>query len=141
MNYMEMFVAVIAVVLFASVAVLINRTMLLQNDQIVNAAQYLQASHLNHAILDEIDAKLFSKQLKFGNIKTNYNITRNISLPHAGGVWSAQITAVDCDSLGIPLAINDPNNIYVRVQVTTAAPGLGHPVVMQRIYTKTHLNL
>ena len=136
-----MFVAVVAVVLFSSMALLLNRSMVNQTDLITNATQYLQASHLNHTILDEIDAKLFSKQLKFSVIKTNYNITRTYNLQHTGGTWIAQIVTVDCDSLGNALQTPDPSNIYLRVQVNTSTPGLRNPVISQRIYTKTHLNL
>lgn len=136
-----MFVAVIAVVLFATVAMLLNRSMLNQNDLITNANQYLQATHLCHSILDEVDAKLFSKQLKFANIKTTYTTTRSVTLPHTGGVWSVQMAAVDCDSLGVPLQIPIANNIYVRLQLRTSVTGLRNPVIMQRVYTKTNLNI
>lgn len=141
MSYMEMFVAVVAVVLFASMALLLNRSMVNQTDLITNATQYMQASHLNHTILDEIDAKLFSKQLKFSLVKTNYNITRTYNLQHAGGTWIAQIVTVDCDSLGNLMQIPNPNNIYLRVRINTSTAGLRNPVISQRIYTKTHMNL
>ncbi len=141
MSYFEMFVAVLAVVLFSTVVLLMNRTMLEQNDLLINASTYMQASHLSHSILDEVDSKLFSKQLKFAQIKTTYTTTRTYNLPHTGGVWTAQISAVDCDSLGIPLTTPVTNNIYVRVLVRTSTTGLKNPVLMQRVYTKTNLNI
>ncbi|HNT51941.1 MAG TPA: hypothetical protein PKH19_00965 [Candidatus Syntrophosphaera sp.] len=141
MSYMEMFVALLAVILFASVSVMMNRAMLEQYDLLVNASAYLQASHLNHSILDEIDSKLFSKQLAFKNITTQYNTTRTLNLQHNGGTYNVQIAAAYSDSLGVPLTTPEVNMIYVRVRTTTTTAGLNQPVVMQRVYTKTHLNL
>jgi hypothetical protein len=138
---MEMAICVFAVVLFSSVSLLINRTLLVQHDLETNVNQYMQASHLNHSILDEVDAKLFSKQLKFSNISSTYNLSRTHTLAHTGGAWVSSITAVQCDSLGIPLQVADPTNIYMLVKVSTNAAGLKHPVNSFRVYTKTHLNL
>ena len=141
MNFMEMAICVFAVVLFSSVAMLINRTLLVQHDLEINVNQYMQASHLNHSILDEVDAKLFSRQLKFNNIGSNYNTTRTQTLPHTGGIWVSSISAAPCDSLGVPLQIADPTAIYMLVRVSTNTAGLKHPVNSFRVYTKTHLNL
>jgi len=120
---------------------MMNRAMLEQYDLLVNASAYLQASHLNHSILDEIDSKLFSKQLAFKNITTQYNTTRTLNLQHNGGTYNVQIAAAYSDSLGVPLTTPEVNMIYVRVRTTTTTAGLNQPVVMQRVYTKTHLNL
>lgn len=136
-----MVLALFAVVFFSTVALMFNRSMWDQSEKLINANQYVQASHLSHAILDEVDAMLFSKQLAFGSIKATYNTTRNLTLAHAGGTYNMSIVAVDCDSLGIPLSSPIQNNIYVRVSVITKTPGLKVPVTMQRVYTKTHLNL
>lgn len=141
MNLMDMVLALFAVVFFSTVALMFNRSMWDQSEKLINANQYVQASHLSHSVLDEVDARLFSKQLAFGSIKANYNTTRNLTLTHAGGTYIMNIAAVDCDSLGTPITGALANHIYVRVSVTTRTAGLKVPVVMRRVYTKTHLNL
>jgi len=141
MNMMEMVLALFAVVFFSTVALMYNRAVWDQSETLMHANMYVQSSHLSHSILDEVDARLFSKQLAFANIKTQYNTTRSLTLAHTGGVYNLQINAVDCDSLGVPLATAIPNNIYTVVTVTTTTAGLKQPVVMRRVYTKTHLNL
>lgn len=139
---MEMVLALFAVVFFTSVSLNYNQRLMNQNDLLINATQYVQATQLSHTVLDEIDAKLFSKQLAFFNIKTTYaNVNRTIDLAFPGDIYNLNIRTVDCDSLGIPLTTPIVKNIWVRVRVTTVTPGLKVPVVMQRIYTKTHLNL
>lgn len=141
MNLMEMVLALFAVVFFSTVALLYNRAVWDQTELLIHANKYVQSSHLNHSVLDEVDARLFSKQLAFANIKTQYNTTRTVTLAHTGGVYQIQIAAVDCDSLGVPLSTPVANNIYTIVSVTTNTAGLQRPVVLRRVYTKTHLNL
>jgi hypothetical protein len=139
---MEMLLALLAVVLFTSVAANYNRKMLDQNDYLINATQYVQASQLCHTVLDEIDAKLFAKMIAFFSVKTTYaNVNRTIDLAFPGDVYNLNIRAVDCDSLGIPLSTPVANNIWVRVTVTANTKGLRVPATLQRIYTKTYLNL
>ncbi len=142
MNLMEMLLALLAVVLFTSVAANYNRKLLDQNDYLINATQYVQASQLCHTVLDEIDAKLFAKMIAFFSVKTTYaNVNRTIDLAFPGDVYNLNIRAVDCDSLGIPLSTPVTNNIWVRVTVTATTKGLKVPATLQRIYTKTYLNL
>ncbi len=142
MNYMEMVLALFAVVFFTSVAANYNRQVLEQNDYLINASQYVQASQLCHSVLDEIDAKLFARMIAFFSVKTTYaNVNRTIDLQFPGDVYQLNIRAVDCDSLGIPLTTAVVNNIWVRVTVTASTQGLKVPATLQRVYTKTHLNL
>ncbi len=142
MNYMEMVLALFAVVFFTSVAANYNRQVLEQNDYLINASQYVQASQLCHTVLDEIDAKLFARMIAFSSVKTTYaNVNRTIDLQFPGDVYQLNIRAVDCDSLGIPLTTAVVNNIWVRVTVTASTQGLKVPATLQRVYTKTHLNL
>lgn len=141
MNMMEMVLAMFAVVFFSSIALMYNRATEDQTDLLINANQYVQASHLSHSVLDEVDSRLFSRQLAFNNVKTQYNTTRVVDLAFTGGRYTMNVVAVDCDSLGVPLSSPVTGNIYVRVQVTTRTQGLKTPVVMQRVYTKTHLNI
>lgn len=146
MNMMEMVLALFAVVFFTTVAMVYNRAMWDQAELLDNASKYVQASHLAHSVLDEVDARLFLKsttayRISFAQIIPTYNnVVRNLNLAHSGGSYRLAISAVDCDSLGVPLTTPITNNIYVRVQVTTSTRGLQHPVIMKRIYTKTHLN-
>jgi hypothetical protein len=141
MNMIEMVLAMLAVVFFSTVALMYNRAVWDQSELLIHANKYIQASHLSHSVLDEVDARLFSKQLAFASIKTAYNTTRSVNMAHSGGIYKMIVTAVDCDSLGVPLASWVSNNIYTRVSVSTTTPGLKRPVVMRRVYTKTHLNL
>ena len=141
MNMLEMVLVLFAVVLFTTVALNYNRLVWEQADYLINANKYLQSSHLIHSILDEVDAFLFSKQLKFNDIKKKYNTERNVTLQHAGGTYSISIHADDCDSLGVLLPEPKPNNLYALVTVETKTFGLRHPVTQQRVYTKTDLNI
>ena len=142
MNYMEMVLALFAVIYFTTVAANYNRRVIEQNDILINASQYVQASQLCHTVLDEIDAKLFAKMIAFFSVKTTYaNVNRTVDLAFPGDVYQINIQTVDCDSLGVPLTTAVANNIWVRVTVTATTPGLKVPARLQRVYTKTHLNL
>ncbi|MCD8479164.1 MAG: hypothetical protein LRZ88_02355 [Candidatus Cloacimonetes bacterium] len=142
MNLMEMVLALIAVVLFTSIALNYNRHVMDQNDLLINATQYVQATQLCHTVLDEIDSKLFARMLAFNNIISTYhNQTRTIDLNFPGDTYQISIEAVSCDSVGVELTVLPVNNIYRRVRVTATTPGLKVPVTLQRLYTKTHLNL
>ena len=142
MNLFEMVLALMAVVFFTSVAANYNRKILDQNDYLINATQYVQATQLCHTVLDEVDAKLFAKMIAFFSVKTTYaNVNRTIDLAFPGDVYQLNIQTVDCDSLGIPLVTPVTKNIWVRVTVTARTAGLKVPVSLQRVYTKTHLNL
>jgi hypothetical protein len=138
---MEMVLALLAVVLFTSIVMLYNNTLWDQNALLINAQQYVQASHLSHSVLDEIDAKLFSKQISFADVRSYNNTQRVINLQHSLGRYTIDINAVGTDSLGTPLASVPIGNIYTRVTVRTSTMGLKVPVSMSRMFTKTHLNL
>ncbi|MDD2331414.1 MAG: hypothetical protein PHI68_02045 [Candidatus Cloacimonetes bacterium] len=142
MNLFEMVLAMFAVVFFTSISMVYNRASWNQTQRLYDASSFVQASQLCHSVLDEVDAKLFSKQLAFNNIKTTFNTTRTLNLTHVGETYTLDIEAVDCDSLGVPLTSPVVNNIYVSVSVTAnTTAGLKHPVTLKRVYTKTHLNL
>jgi hypothetical protein len=142
MNLMEMVIALFAVVLFTSVALNYNRYVQTQNDLLINATQYVQATQLCHTVLDEIDSKLFARMLAFNSIISTYNNqTRTIDLNFPGDTYQISIQAVSSDSLGVPITVIPVNNIYRVVKVTASTYGLKFPVTLQRVYTKTHLNL
>ncbi len=142
MNMMEMVLALFAVVLFTSTAAMYTRQIMDHNDYLINATQYVQATQLCHTALDEIDAKLFARMISFSSVRTTYaNLNRTIDLAFPGDVYNLNIRAVACDSLGIPITNPGTNHIFVRVQVRATTAGLRFPVIMQRVYTKTHLNI
>lgn len=141
MNLMEMISVLLAVVFFTSIALIYNRSAWNQRERLYDANSFVQATLLAHTVLDEVDAKLFSAQIKFVNIKNQYNTTRSMNLTHVGETYNLTITAVDADSTGVPLAVPDPDNIFTKVTVrVSASAGLKHTVSMSRLYTKTHLN-
>ena len=132
----------LAVVFFTSIALIYNRSAWNQRERLYDANSFVQATILAHTVLDEVDAKLFSQQIKFINIKSQFNTTRTMNLTHVGETYSLTISAVDADSTGVPLATPDPETIYTKVSVrVSASGGLKHTVTMSRLYTKTHLNL
>ncbi|MCB5259984.1 MAG: hypothetical protein PHN71_00055 [Candidatus Cloacimonetes bacterium] len=142
MNLFDMVLALFAVMLFTSIALNYNRHIQDQNDLLINATQYVQATQLCHTVLDEIDAKLFARMMAFNHIISNYNNTqRTIDLNFPGDTYQLTVEAVSCDSLGVPLTVIPVDNIFRRVRVTATTPGLKFPVTLQRVYTKTHLNL
>lgn len=139
---MDMVLALFAVVFFTTIALVYNQSLHRQTDNLNDATLIVQSTQICHAILDEIDAKLFSKQLSFNNIITNYNFTQTRTYTHLAATYQVNVTSVDCDSLGGDLAEPVVNNLYKRVRVRVQGPqGLRQPVTIQRLYTKTNLNL
>jgi len=142
MNLFESVLAMFAVLFFTTISMVYNRGAWDQTRRLHDANAFVQASQLCHSVLDEVDAKLFSKQLSFAGVKTTFNTTHTLNLAHVGDIYTLTVTAVDCDSLGVPLSTPVTNNIYTVVSVTAnTSSGLKHPVTLRRIYTKTHLNL
>ncbi|GAB1468707.1 hypothetical protein MASR2M64_14520 [Candidatus Cloacimonadota bacterium] len=140
MNLLEMILALLAVVLFTTLSLSYNQSIWRQTDYINNATIVVQASQLCHAILDEADAKLFSKQLDISNLVTTYNFTRTQTYPHLSETFVIQSVAVNCDSLGGNLSTPNPNSLFKRVVVTVSGPGaLRRPYSMTRLYTKTNM--
>ena len=131
-----------AVIFFTSIALIYNNSTFRQKQNLHNANSFVQASILAHEVLDEVDARLFSKDIHFSDIETIYNCSRTLNLTHVGETYNITILAVDADSTGVPLATPIVGNIFTKVSVTVASgTGLRHPLTMSRLYTKTHLNL
>jgi len=142
MNLLETVSALLAVIFFTSIALIYNNSAFRQKQHLWHANAYVQATITAHEVLDEIDARLFSQDLAFNEIKTQYNTTRTVNLQHNGETFILTVSAVDADSTGVPLATPLAGNIFTRVSVVVAPnPGLRHAVTMSRVYTKTHLNL
>lgn len=141
MHLMEMVLVMFAVVFFTSIALIYNRSAWSQKENLYNANSFVQATLLAHSVLDEVDAKLLSKQIRYDEIITNYNTERVVNLAHVGEVYRLTIRAVHADSTGVSLGTANPGNIYTRVSIqVSASAGLRHPVNMSRVYLKTHLN-
>jgi hypothetical protein len=71
MNFMEMVLAMFAIVFFTSVSLVYNRSMWNQAENLDNVAKVIQATQLAHSKLDEIDAQLLSQQVSFAERQAN----------------------------------------------------------------------
>lgn len=141
MHLMEMVLVMFAVVFFTSIALIYNRGAWSQKENLYNANSFVQATILAHSVLDEVDAKLLSKQINFDGIITSYNTERVVNLAHVGETYRLTIRAVQADSTGVILGTANPGNIYTRVSIqVSASAGLKRPVNLSRVYLKTHLN-
>ena len=142
MNMMDMVMALIAVVFFTTISMVYNRSLHMQTDNLNDATLIVQSTQICHSVLDEIDAKLFSHQLTFSTVISNYNFTQTRTYPHLGAVYQVQVVAVDCDTLGVTLASPPSDNPNKKVTVTVRGPAaLRSPVTLQRLYTKTNLHI
>jgi hypothetical protein len=138
MNMMEMVLAMFAIVLFTTLSLTYNQAIWIQTDYLNNATLVVQASQICHSILDEADAKLFSKQLDFSDLVSEYNFAKSITYPHLPITLNVQSVAINCDEFGDPLEVDDPLSIWKKVTVTVSGHGyLQRPYVMQRIYVET----
>jgi hypothetical protein len=151
MNFMEMLLALAAIVFFTTVALVYNRSMWNQAESLDNAAKVIQATQLAHSKLDEIDARLLAQQITFANasyipqtVREAYDgRTVTNTLSYADYVFTATYNHDYCDSLGRhPNETYNPNAKFIKMTVTIAStPGMSHPVVLSRMYTKTNFYL
>ncbi len=137
---MEMVLALFAVVLFSSLALGYNQAIWRQTDYLFNAQLVVQCNHLCHGVLDEVDAKLFSKALTFENIVSTYdNKTKSVTIASQSTTYNLEIQAAICDSFGVVMPA-DSLSLFRRVDVTVdGPPALKHPVTMYRLYTRTYM--
>jgi hypothetical protein len=137
---MEMVLALFAVILFSSVALSYNQAIWRQTDYLFNAQLVVQCNHLCHEVLDEVDAKLFSKQLGFDNIISTYNNkTRSVTIASQSETYNLLIKAAVCDSFGVVMPA-DSLSLFRRVDVSVSGPpALKRPVNMYRLYTRTYM--
>ncbi|MBM4403049.1 MAG: hypothetical protein FJ042_01450 [Candidatus Cloacimonetes bacterium] len=142
MNLLEMVLALFAVLFFTTVALVYNRVAWDSMEYIDDSNKVIQATHLGHRYLDEVDAKLFSKQLAFNNITTNFNFTQTVNLVHPSYVYTVQATAFQCDSMGVALSTPVTKPLYSRVNIRMTTPyGMKVPVQVFRIYSRTNYNI
>ncbi|MEN6444672.1 MAG: hypothetical protein ABFC98_01345 [Candidatus Cloacimonas sp.] len=141
MSMWEMVLALLAVVLFTSISLSYNQALWAQTDYLNNATLVVQANHICHSVLDEIDAKLFSKAYSFLNIVSMFQDSTNVVYyPHLKQSFTIKISAINSDSLGHSLPSPNPNSLFKTVTVTVSGPAaLKHNVSLKRLYTKTNM--
>lgn len=162
MNFMEMVLALMAIVFFTSVSLVYNRSMWNQAESLDNVAKIIQATHLAHSKLDQIDAQLLSNQIAFAKRQTNNipptvqqrynpsipgtNLVTNV-LDYAGYTFNLYYDFDYCDSTGSTTGISQVYSDtleykFFKMTVTVAStPGMSHPVSIWRVYTKTNFYL
>lgn len=137
MTYLEMFILVMAVVLFTTAAAVHHNSMATAADQVTNASHTVQSIQLAHEILDEIDSRLFTPQtsgLKYAQIPNQYDDTqRQYDLAHYGASFTLEINVESCDMYGRTTGNSNPN--FLVTVVVNGPPGQRHPVTLSRIYT------
>ncbi|MDD2506319.1 MAG: hypothetical protein PHQ78_03270 [Candidatus Cloacimonetes bacterium] len=137
---MEMVLALFAVVLFTTLSLTYNQAIWAQTDYLNNATLVVQASQICHSILDEADAKLFSKQLDLNDLLTEYNYTHSQTYPHLPITFNVEAATVNCDELGNVLTVDDSLSLYKKMTITVSGHRyLQRPYVMHRIYTETFI--
>lgn len=151
MNFMEMLLALFAIVFFTTVSLIYNRSMWNQVENLDNVAKVIQATQLAHSKLDEIDARLLAQQIVFADgaetpptVREAYNgITQTHDLTYAGYVFTVNFNHDYCDSLGLnPSETYNPNATFIKVTARVfSTPGMFHDVTVSRVYTKTNFYL
>jgi hypothetical protein len=148
MNFMEMVLALMAIVFFTTVSLVYNRSMWTQAENLDNVAKVMQATQLAHSKLDEIDAKLFAgkyfnPKFKFSDVKTTFtgsNILCNLAF--SGYKFKLSYAFAFCDTFGLEYAdqASPPSvNTFKMTTTISSTPGMSHTVAVSRIYTKISL--
>ena len=136
MSFLEMFIVVMAIILFATTAIVHHQALATAADQVTNASHAVQSMQLAQEVLDEIDARLFAPKVtnfKYAQIITEYAGTQRVyNLDHYGAEFNLEISAVLCDQFGSTTAQYKPNTL-VTVLVH-GPPGQRHPVTLSRVY-------
>lgn len=138
MNYLEMFIVVMTVVLFATTAIVQHQAMASVADQVTNASHTIQSLQLAQEILDEIDARLFapaSTNLTYNKIMSQYNnTTRHYNLDYYGAAFDLAVSVQACDAYGGTTANYKPNLLVIVV--VHGPQGQRHDVTLSRVYTQ-----
>jgi HAMP domain-containing protein len=141
MNYLEMFIVVLAVILFTTAALVHHRSTMAATENLANATYRIQATQLAHEVLDQIDARLINDKGDdfFGDLakvseQGGYEgRIFNWDLEFYGASFEGKTSVALCDSLGND--VGTPGN-YRRVDVTVEGPeSLRHPVKYSRVFT------
>jgi len=86
---------------FSTTALVTYRSIWDQADRYENANKVLQATYLAHGLLDEIEAKLFSKQVAFKNVVTTFTGSQTIDMPYVGSTFICTYAFAYTDSMGV----------------------------------------
>jgi hypothetical protein len=153
MNFIEMVLALFAIVFFTTVSLVYNRSMWTQAENLDNVAKIVQATQLAHSKLDQIDAELLSQQVAFAKrqvsgtpqtVEQHYVGTHLENLTYAGYAFTYTYDFDYCDSLGGTTGVSQTyadttDYKFIKMNVTVAStPGMSHPVHLFRVYTKTN---
>lgn len=141
MNYLEMFIVVLAVILFTTLALVHHRSTMAATESLANATYRIQATQLAHEVLDGIDARLINDKGDdfFGDLTKSpgqggyQGRTFTWELDHFGAGFTGTSNVAVCDSLG-----NDSGTAteFRRVKITVQGPEeLKHQVEYTRVFT------
>jgi hypothetical protein len=134
MGLREMILVLLAVVLFTKLAMVTNKSIIAEVDQLQHSTYILQATNLAQRYMDEVDAKLYSKTITLDQISTNYAGTRTIQPIANDMTYNVGIAVANVDSLGITTgAVTNYRKLTVSV---TTTPSTIQTVTMTRLYRK-----
>ncbi len=142
MNMQEMVMALFAIVFFTTIALVYSRSMWDTAEALDDGSKVIQATHLAHSKLDEIDAKLFSHQIAFNAVINNFTGTQTVDQAYTGYKYFVTYSFKYCDSLGVNLGSQayQANPFFYKMTITVAADhGMKVPVVVTRLFNKIDL--
>lgn len=141
---MEMVLALLATVLFTSLSLTYNQAIWAQTDYLNNATVVVQASQLCHSAMDEIDAKIFSRDLLVRDLLSRNGKSTTKYYDHLMTTFKINTRVVNCDVTGNenPLdefggAIDLSNSVFKKVTISVENTYLKRPYTMTRIFTDT----
>lgn len=140
MNMMEMVLALLATVLFTTLSLTYNQAVWAQTDYLNNATMVVQASQICHSILDEADAKLFSKQYEIEDLSTYFNYTKTMNFPDIPVSFTVKTETKKCDEWGEILEDQSEVSMYREIKVTVSGHAyLKQPYTMSRFFTESYI--
>lgn len=134
MGTREMLLVLLAVVLFTKLAMVTNKSIIAEVDQLQRSTYILQATNLAQRYMDEVDARLYSKTMTIDQINSNYAGNRTVQPIANDMTYTVAIAVATVDSLGATSA-SATNYRRLTVAVTTT-PSTIQTVVMTRLYRK-----
>jgi hypothetical protein len=134
MGLREMILVLFAVVLFTKLAMVTNKSIIAEVDQLQRSTYILQSTNLAQRYMDEVDAKLYSKVITIDQISTNYGGTRTVQPIANDMTYTVAIAVANVDSLGVTTGAAT-NYRRLTVSVTTS-PATIQSVTMTRLYRK-----
>jgi hypothetical protein len=134
MGVREMILVLLSVVLFTKIALVTNRSLIAEVDQLQHSTYTLQATNLAQRYMDEVDSKLYSKVLTIDQIGSTYSGTRTVQPIANDMTYTVTIAVANVDSLGVSTGFT---TTYRKVTVSVAtSPSTIQSVTMNRLYRK-----